>query len=61
MPVCKECQSFFPIPENEGFLDYEPGKGDCVKEVIDAKCRYWTSRPVREDEEACPDFKLRKK
>ena len=54
MSTCKECKSFFPIPEN--YPDYEPGKGDCVRENVDKKGKFWTAKPVMEDMEACPGF-----
>ena len=59
MSICGECASFFPIPENDP--DYKPGKGDCVQEVVDEKCKFWTSRPaMTETDSDCDKFKAKK-
>lgn len=42
-------EKYYPIPE--GDPDYEPGKYDCVKEIVDRKGRYWTSTTVFRDPE----------
>ena len=34
---------FFPFPDDEE-------SGDLIERVIDARCAYWTSRPVTKDE-----------
>jgi hypothetical protein len=34
---------FFPFPDDEE-------KGDLVERVIDARCAYWTSRPITKAE-----------
>ena len=41
---------FFPFPDDDE-------NGDLVERVIDARCAYWTSRPVTKDELA-PDVKM---
>ncbi|MBC7325163.1 Benzylsuccinate synthase gamma subunit [Neomoorella glycerini] len=53
---CKNCRSFFAIPEDAD--DFEPGKGDCVREEQDDKGKYWKARPVMGDKDAskCPGF-----
>ncbi len=55
MAVCEKCSFFFSVPENAG--DYEPGKGDCVTEKQDEKGKYWLSKPVMQNMEACGMFK----
>ena len=59
MPQCKECKSFFLVPENE--WDYEKGAGDCVRELSDNKGKYWHARKTKEEMDAlkCTDFKKR--
>jgi hypothetical protein len=59
MPACKECRSFFSIPEE--YPDYEPGKGDCVLEKSDSKGKWWTAKPVMGDMDAskCPNFRAK--
>lgn len=47
MSTCAECKAFFAIPENAD--DFEPGKGDCVREEKDQKGKYWLSKPVMGD------------
>jgi benzylsuccinate synthase len=59
MAKCRECASFFNIPEND--LDYEKGKGDCVREKQDQKGKFWQARPVFETDEACGDLKPSRK
>jgi len=54
MAVCKECKNFKPLKESD--LDYAEGKGDCFLPQQDEKCKYWTSRPVKEDMAACDRF-----
>jgi benzylsuccinate synthase/naphthyl-2-methylsuccinate synthase gamma subunit len=54
MAKCAECSFFFKLPEDAD--DYEQGKGDCVNEKEDEKGKYWTSKPVFEDTEACKTF-----
>ena len=44
-----ESKFFFLIPEDAD--DYEPGKGDYVREVTDTKGKYWLSVPVYKDQE----------
>lgn len=55
MAMCEDCSFFFPVPENAD--DYEPGKGDCVTEKQDEKGKYWLSKPVMQNMEACGMFK----
>jgi len=55
MAVCGECSFFFPVPEDAG--DYDPGKGDCVTEHQDEKGKFWLSKPVMKDQDACTMFK----
>jgi len=55
MAECGNCASFFGVPDNAD--DFEPGKGDCVTEKKDEKGKYWLSKPVFEDMEACGLFK----
>ena len=43
-------EKYFPIPEDDP--DYEPGKFDCIREVVDEKGRYWTCATVFKDPEA---------
>ena len=54
MSKCGKCIFFSPIPEDAG--DYESGKGDCVTEKQDAKGKYWTSKPVFENDQSCEAF-----
>ena len=35
MSKCEKCAFFFPIPE--GDMDFEPDKGDCVRQPQDLK------------------------
>jgi hypothetical protein len=51
MPLCIECQSFFPIED-------EPGRGDCVKKSVDARQTYYSARVVPQDKDAarCDSF-----
>jgi benzylsuccinate synthase/naphthyl-2-methylsuccinate synthase gamma subunit len=58
MAKCADCAFFFRIPE--GDLDYEKGKGDCVKEQRDEKGKFWLSKPVFEGNEACPQMEKRR-
>ena len=51
MSNCEKCAFFFPIPE--GDMDYEPNKGDCVKQQEDTKGKFWLSKPVFGGDEAC--------
>lgn len=53
MGKCHQCKWFFPVPEGEA--DYEPGKGDCVKECQDNKGKWWSMKVVFEHGE-CSDF-----
>lgn len=55
MTTCKECSFYFPVPENA--RDYEAGKGDCVTEKVDAKGKYWLSKPTMNAFPSCPSFK----
>lgn len=55
MGKCKDCSSFFQVPDNAD--DFEPGKGDCVIEKKDEKGKYWLSKPVFDNMEACETFK----
>jgi benzylsuccinate synthase len=52
MAKCEECEQFFQMDEN-------PGKGDCVRRVVDPRQAYYKARPVDGDREAgdCPDFR----
>jgi benzylsuccinate synthase/naphthyl-2-methylsuccinate synthase gamma subunit len=43
-------EKYFPVPENDP--DYEPGKYDCIREIIDEKGRYWTCATVFKDSDA---------
>lgn len=54
MPLCIECQSFFPIED-------EPGRGDCVKKSVDARQTYYSARVVSQDKDAarCDSFQKR--
>jgi hypothetical protein len=54
MAKCAECSFFFTVPEDAG--DYEPGKGDCVTAKKDEKGKYWLSKPVFNQMEACTTF-----
>ena len=60
MSTCCECKAFFPIPEDDP--DYKAGKGDCVRERVDEKCKFWTSNPAMGDMDAsaCADFMPKK-
>ena len=58
MTTCKECSFYFSVPENAG--DYEAGKGDCVTEKVDAKGKYWLSKPTMNANPSCPSFKKSK-
>ena len=55
MSKCGNCASFFAVPDSAD--DFEPGKGDCVAEKKDEKGRYWLSKPVLENMDACGNFK----
>ena len=57
MAICKDCDYFFPLPEDAD--DYEKGKGDCVNEKVDEKGKYWLSKPIYEDSEQCTEYKKR--
>ena len=59
MPTCEECKNSYPIPEDA--MDYEPGVGDCVREIRDWSGKYWHARKVKLNVDAakCPDFKLK--
>ena len=50
MSTCAECKAFFAIPESAD--DFEPGKGDCVREETDQKGKFWLSKPVMGDKPA---------
>jgi hypothetical protein len=54
--TCAECKSFFSVPEDAD--DFEPGKGDCVVEVKDAKGKYRLSKLTMSDK-GCNDFKAK--
>lgn len=58
MATCGECSSFFKIPETD--LDYEEGKGDCVRQKQDQKGKYWLSRPRFETDSECEEMTPRK-
>jgi benzylsuccinate synthase/naphthyl-2-methylsuccinate synthase gamma subunit len=58
MARCADCSYFFSIPA--GDYDYEKGKGDCVHEEQDQKGKFWLSRPVLEESDACAKMKTRK-
>jgi benzylsuccinate synthase len=58
MARCADCSYFFSIPA--GDYDYEKGKGDCVHEEQDQKGKFWLSRPVLEESDACAKMKARK-
>ncbi len=51
MPICNECQSFFPIEE-------QPEKGDCVQKCVDARQTYYSARVMPADNDAgkCESF-----
>jgi hypothetical protein len=55
MATCGECKQFFRMPQNE--MDYEEGKGDCVREKRDQKGQFWLSKTVFETEPACEEFR----
>ena len=55
MTTCKECEQFFPVPQDAD--DYEQGMGDCVSEKQDEKGKYWLSAPRFENSEQCASFK----
>ena len=50
MNKCSDCRNFHPIPETD--LDYEIGRGDCVREEKDDKGKYWLGKPTTIDEDA---------
>lgn len=58
MAKCSECAFFFLIPETAG--DFEAGKGDCVTEHKDQKGKFWLSKPVFNENEACNGFSASK-
>ena len=58
MSCCGQCRYFFAVPENAD--DYRPGKGDCVTEKEDHKGKYWTSKPVFQNDPACEAFTPRR-
>ena len=55
MATCGKCRSFFE--DSKDALNYEPGKGVCVMERESAKGKFWTSKPVFLDLNACDNFK----
>jgi benzylsuccinate synthase len=55
MAICGECAQFFKIPETD--LDFEKGKGDCVREKRDQKGQFWLSKPVFETDGGCDEMK----
>ncbi len=55
MAKCENCSFFNLIPEDAD--DFEPGKGDCITEVIDEKGKYWLSKPVFDSMDGCESFK----
>jgi benzylsuccinate synthase/naphthyl-2-methylsuccinate synthase gamma subunit len=59
MPTCSECKHFSQITEE--YPDYEPDKGDCVRELQDSKGKWWSAKVVMGSMDAseCPDFKPR--
>ena len=57
MATCGECASFFLIPE--GDIDFESGKGDCVKAMQDQKGQFCLARPVSESDQACDQMTAR--
>ena len=59
MPICRECKSFVPIPEDA--WDYEAGIGDCIRELRDSLGKYWHAKKVKAEMDAskCPDFKVK--
>ncbi|CCK79723.1 MULTISPECIES: benzylsuccinate synthase gamma subunit family protein [Desulfobacula] len=57
MSKCKKCAFFFPIPE--GDMDFEPKKGDCIRQQEDTKGKFWLSRPVFKDNTACEHLRAR--
>lgn len=57
LDTCKQCASFFPVPENAD--DFEAGKADCVLEKEDEKGKYWLSKPVFQDGARCAAFKTK--
>lgn len=54
MATCKECEHFFPVPQDAD--DFEKGKGDCVNEEQDEKGKYWLTKPIFDNSEQCADF-----
>ncbi|BBO93421.1 benzylsuccinate synthase gamma subunit family protein [Desulfosarcina ovata] len=46
---------FFKIPETD--LDFEAGKGDCIRERRDQKGRFWLSKPVFETDPGCEEMR----
>lgn len=57
MAICGECAQFFKIPETD--LDFEEGKGDCVRERRDQKGYFCLSRPRFENDPGCDEMKPR--
>ncbi|BBO86565.1 hypothetical protein DSCO28_71310 [Desulfosarcina ovata subsp. sediminis] len=55
MTICGECVQFFKIPETD--LDFEAGKGDCIRERRDQKGRFWLSKPVFETDPGCEEMR----
>ncbi len=55
MSKCKNCNFFILVPDDAD--DFEPGKGDCITEKEDEKGKYWLSKPVFDNMEACGSFK----
>jgi benzylsuccinate synthase/naphthyl-2-methylsuccinate synthase gamma subunit len=55
MSKCENCNFFNIVPDDAD--DFEPGKGDCVTEVKDEKGKYWLSKPVFQNTDACATFK----
>ncbi|ACL03891.1 Alkylsuccinate synthase (II), putative gamma subunit (AssC2) [Desulfatibacillum aliphaticivorans] len=54
MSTCSDCKSFFPRED-------EPGKGDCVRRVVDPRQAYYTTRPKNPEDDAsgCGEFQKR--
>lgn len=57
MSKCEQCAFFFPIPKTD--MDFEPGKGDCVQQQQDTKGKFWLSKPVSENSDACQRYRQR--
>ncbi len=57
MAICGKCEHYFPIPESD--IDFEKGKGDCVRARRDQKGQYWLSSPVFENDAACEESRAK--